>query len=768
MRLAVLAFLGGVLSVQFSPALPPPVWGLLLVPALLAVLRWRRFLPVVFVLFGVAWTGWRAGLVLSDALPPVLEGRDLVIEGHIADLPRAGERGQRFAFDVEHATLDDRGVTIPHRVLLSLYDRSFAPAVGDRWRLTVRLKQPHGFQNPGGFDYEAHLFQERIRATGYVRRDPAPTPLPDDGHAYRLGRARQWLGEAMRAALPEHAFVPMLVAFVNGDEQGITDEQWRVLQRTGTTHLIAISGMNIGLVAGFVFFLAGRLWAWPGRTVLLWPAPKVGAAAALFAATGYAALAGFAIPTQRALVMVCALMLGLVLSRRASSSHLLAAALFAVLLYDPLAAMSAGFWLSFVSVAVILFFLHGERRDARRWLQWGRLQWAITLGLLPLTVLLFQQVPLAGPLANLLAIPAIELAVIPLSLVGALLLSLGLGALAAYALALAAAVLQWLWIPLAGLAGYDALQWTQHQPTGWVLVAAVIGTAWLLAPRGWPARWLGGVWLLPMFLVRPPTPPAGEVWLTLLDVGQGLAAVVRTQHHVLVYDTGARFSDRFDAGRAVVVPYLRSRGMRAVDMLIVSHGDNDHIGGAGSVRAGVPVRETLSSVPERLPGAVRCRRGQQWQWDGVTFTMLSPADIGAHGNNACCVLRVAGGHGTALMPGDIEAVAERELVARYGGALSAQVLIAPHHGSKTSSTAEFIDSIRPRYVLYPVGYRNPYHHPHPRVAARYAASGSTPYASAGEGAIEIRLGADGPRVSRYRETARRYWFAPQLAAEQGL
>lgn len=765
MRLSVLAFLGGVLVVQFSPALPSLSWTWLLLPAGLAAIRWRHLLPLIFFILGLAWTVWRAGLVLGETLPPALEGRDVIVEGHIADLPREGERGKRFDFDVEHAALEGH-LSVPRRILLTVYEPGFEARVGDRWRLVVRLKQPHGFQNPGGFDYEAHLIQERIRATGYVRKKPEPVRLDPDGHSYPVGRARQHIGDAIRAALPEHPFLPMLVAFVNGDEQGITNDQWRVLQHTGTAHLIAISGMNIGFVAGLAFLLGARLWAWPGRTVLVWPAQKVGALVAILAAASYAALAGFAIPTQRALIMVGVAMLGVMVSRRISVSHLLAAALFVVLACDPLAAISAGFWLSFVSVAVILFYLHGAPSSG--WRQWGRVQWSVSLGLLPLTILLFQQVPIAGPLANLLAIPVIELAIIPLTLAGSSLLALGLNSLAGMLLRLAAIALGWLWVPLEWLAQPDVLQWTQHRPEPWSLAFAVLGMLWLLAPRGWPARWLGAVWLVPMFIVRPNPPQAGEVWVTVLDVGQGLAAVVRTRQHTLLFDTGPRFSERFDAGSAVVVPYLRSQGIDRLDMLVVSHGDNDHAGGAAALLENLQVDSLLTSVPDRFSGADACREGQRWSWDGVQFAMLNQTSGLIKENNAACVLLVVSAFGRALLPGDIEKEAEEALVARFGTDLAADAIVAPHHGSKTSSSALFVDAVKPRYVLYSVGYRNPYRHPHSDVAARYAKAGATAYDSATNGAIEIHFGRDGQVVSLYREKSRRYWFASHLAGETGL
>lgn len=764
----MLAFLAGILLVQQMAALPSLAWAWLLLPLALVAWRWPRIgLPMLFLLAGFLWVTLRAGSLLADRLPTALEGVDLRVEGRIADLPVASERGLRFAFDIERAWQGDQPVVVPRTVQLSIYGATPTLRVGDVWTFTVRLKRPHGFQNPGGFDYEAHLFQLRVRATGYVREhEPhrliAPLGTLADGMlpGYRLNRFRQALSTRIQTLLPDNTFAPMITAFANGDDDAIPDDQWQVLTRTGTGHLIAISGMNIGLVAGLVFFLVRWLWSFPGVTVLLVPAPLVAAGAALLAALGYTALAGFAIPTQRALVMLAVALGGVFLRRRTSPSVLLAAALLAVLLVDPLAVIAPGFWLSFAAVAVILYALSGA--DAKGWKErlvaWGRLQWAIAAGLLPLLLFLFQQVSLSGPLANLVAIPVVEMAVIPATLLGVAGSFFLPDSVAAWPFLLAAKAMAMLWPLLELLARVEGSQWIQHNPSLWTLGAALVGVLLVLAPRGVPARWLGLVWLLPMFLVRPSLPAPGEARVTLLDVGQGLSVVVQTAGHTLVYDTGARLSARFDAGRAVVVPFLRHAGVTRVDTLIVSHGDNDHIGGSASLLATMPVTRVLSSVPERLANAEGCRNGQTWEWDRVRFVILHPEpDSRLAGNNRSCVLRVESRFGKVLLPGDIAAKAERDLMLRAEGQLHADILVVPHHGSKTSSTETFLDTVRPRVALLPVGYRNRYHHPHPMVVARYRERGIALEDSATAGAITAEIGNQGLQLSRYRETQRRYW-----------
>lgn len=781
---------------QQLAALPSPWWALLLVP--IGLLAWRRptWLTPWFFLAGVVWVTLRAGAILQDELPSDLEGRDLLVQGHVADIPQFTDYGLRFLFDVSTARLNDRSVRVPRRVQLNLRSYNNADSAmparlraGEAWRFMVRLKRPRGFQNPGGFDYEAYLFRQRIRARGYVRTRHEPARLagqvPGFARAagYAIARARQDIGDHIRRLLPGNAYAGIITALVNGDRRSISDDQWLVLRRTGTLHLVAISGLHISLIAGLAYFLGRYLWSVPGTTVLRLPAPAFGALCALAAAVLYAALAGFVIPTQRALIMLAVAMSGVLLRRRFASTQLLAVALLLVLVHDPLAVMATGFWLSFAAVAIIVFAVNDTSGARSLWRKWGYLQWAIALGMLPLMLLLFQQVSLVAPIANTLAVPMFSFLVVPLSLAGIAAQATLPQALAGVLFQSAAWLLDLLWQVLGLLSQWEYGQWTQHRPPWWAVACGAIGVALLLAPRGTPARWVGAVWLLPLFLVRPPGPQPGEVWFSLLDVGQGLAAVVRTQHHVLVYDTGPRFSATFDTGAAVVVPYLRANGVARVDTLLLSHGDNDHVGGARSVLRAYPASTVLSNVQLEGITPQPCRAGRSWRDGEVEFEVLSPPeDIEsvsaialeevrsqagarrrrrrARGNDLSCVLRVRSPYGNILLPGDIEALAEHALIERYGSGLASTVLVVPHHGSKTSSTTPFVAAVRPTHALFPVGYRNRYRHPHRDVVARYGEADAARYDSAAHGAIEVRLGAQGITLNVYRETHQRYWFTP--------
>jgi len=762
-------FLLGVLAVQFLAELPSPFWSLVLVPLALVAMRWPRWsLPVLFLAAGFSWAVIRSDAVLRQELPASLEGTDLTIDGRIADLPSPLERGVRLVVDVEPAgNVADRA-PVPRRIQLNRYGHGEQFRVGDLWRFTVRLRRPHGFRNPGGFDQEAHLFQQHIRATGYIRDLPAPrllTSLERSGGwlpGFRLNRYRQQLSERIRTLMPDQPMAGLIVAFANGDDDGVPAEQWRILTRTGTSHLVAISGMNIGLVAGLAFLLVRATWVWLGRASLWIPAPQVATVGALAAATGYAALAGFAIPTQRALVMIFTILAGRLIGRDLELTASLALALLAVLLVDPLAVLSPGFWLSFLAVAVILLVIQSTERSSRkaRIIAWGYMQLAITAGMIPVLLYLFQQVSVAGPLANLVAIPVVELVVIPATLIGVTATMVLPEFLAGLPFRLAATALEWLWPVLDWLGSGRYAMWIQAPPPLWSMVAATLGTAILLLPRGFPMRWSGVFWWLPLLLARPPSPAPGAIWLTMLDVGQGLSVVVRTAQHTLVYDTGARYSNRFDAGQAVVVPYLRQVGVARLDLLVVSHGDNDHIGGAASVVSAYTPDRILTGVPERLSGAARCEMGETWTWDGVRFRMLGPQPIrGRRGNNASCVLMVEGAGGKILIPGDIGARAERDLMIEDYDGLRSTVLVVPHHGSRSSSTESFLDAVQPQAALLSAGYRNRYGHPHRDVVARYRERGIRILDSATSGAVEMRFESIPGRFteSRYREERRRFW-----------
>lgn len=732
---------------------------------------------------GFSWASIAGHQLLAGGLPSALEGQDVIVEGVIASLPEPaamspskGQSRSRFHFVPDSLHWQGEPQPLPTKLLLSWYQNPPILHAGERWRLKVRLKRPHGFMNPGGFDYEAWLFQQGIRAKGYVRvpgkRNRAENinqRLAPAASAYPVHQLREGLRARIQAALQQHPLSGIVLALAIGDRQLIDRDQWQVLMRTGTNHLVAISGLHVGLVAGFAFFLMRRLWRTSASLVNRWPAAKAGAIAALLAAAIYALLAGFSVPTQRALVMVAVVMLAVLLQRQTRPSSMLALAMILVLGIDPLAVLSPGFWLSFGAVAVILYGMSGRLAMRSAWWKWGRVQWLVAVGLFPALVLLFQKASIVAPLANLLAVPWVSLVTVPLTLLGSLLLGV-LPVVGEWLLGLSLWSLDGLWWWLEMLSQWSFAQWQQAAPVGWALGVSLLGIAWLLAPRGVPARWVGAVWLLPLVFVSPVSLPQGEARFTLLDVGQGLATVVQTQNHVLVFDAGPRFSSGFNTGEVVVAPYLLAQGRNYIDTLIVSHADNDHIGGVASLLASLPVQQVLSSEPQKILGAKAqaCKVGQQWQWDGVQFEMLSPVQGLYTGrrkrNNSSCVLRIQAGKHSVLLTGDIERAAEQEITQRLAEKLKSDVLVVPHHGSKTSSSVAFVASVAPDIALFPVGYRNRYGFPKNDVVQRYRDRNIRLFDTANHGAIEILLGGETGlnRIASFRQQAARYWHQRPL------
>lgn len=773
MRLNILAFAAGVLGLQLQPELPAwapwAIGGLLLA---LPVWRWPNWLTKGLALvgcfaLGLAWASWRADIRLADQLAVAGEGQDVEVVGVVASLPQDFSHGTRFEFDLENGQKNGPTVAfaVPRRVMLSWYqgrrdDEQFARQPvrpGEQWRFTVRLKRPHGNANPGGFDYEAWLLERNIRATGYVRPNP-PQRLSEMVRQpnYAIERLRFNIRASFARLLPEESnpWAGVLVALAVGDQKAINGELWTTFNRTGTTHLMSISGLHVTMVAALFGWLVSFGWRRAPRLVLLLPAQKAGLLAACAAALFYSLLAGFAVPAQRTLIMMLVAGAAMLSGRLVAPSRILALALLVVLLFDPWAVLAAGFWLSFGAVGALLYVGSAQVGEAAGWRErlrsWGVVQWAATLASLPILLLVFQQFSLVSPLANAVAIPVVSFIVTPLALLGALLPWWPI-------LAMAHQVMAWLMLFLEWCASWPV--WLAPAPPWWVAVAAGVGVAVCLLPRGLPGRWLGALMILPALAWPIDRPADGDAWIDVLDVGQGLASVVRTRNHALIYDPGPLYSAESDAGQRVVVPYLRFLDIDRVDMLMVTHRDTDHSGGTASVRAALAVGEVRSSLPGL--GGQLCTAGQRWVWDGVAFEVLHPSTEAYAGtgkaNHLSCVLRVEAGGRRLLMTSDIEAPDEAALLARYPGQLAADVMLMPHHGSKTSSTPDFLKAVGATQAVIPVGYRNRFGHPKDEVVARYEAMGAQLWRTDRDGAVRIALAGNGVAVSGWRHERRRYW-----------
>ncbi len=787
-------------------------------------------------------TGWRASRYAASILPAHWQQRDIVVQGHITGLPQWQPDGARFTFAVEQATLDGQAISLPKHISLAWYmpraNAANTPqtvtnhatnhvtdsrppghaaafpnaasarcavcvAPGERWRLTVRLKQPHGSRNPFGFDYERWLWEQGLGATGYVRAATPHAAPEKTGQAHPLDvrvwrdRARLHVREAVYrtllpsanrptpAARPQEAGSPhsapatplaesaagIVAALLMGDQRAISQPDWAVFRTTGVSHLLSISGLHITLFAWLAGMLIQTLWRQSARvgwtTPCLWlPAHAAAWWGGVALAAAYAWFSGWGVPAQRTCLML--LCMALLRSRGLAWPwpSTLASAAAAVLLLDPWALLQPGFWLSFVAVAVL--FGSGNRPPpaAALWHQklragirtFAHAQLTITLVLAPLTLLLFGQVSVVGFVANALAVPLMTFIVTPLALAGVVWPALW---------QLAAWLLQGLMLGLHHLA---ALPWASYQAAiaPWWAGALGVACGWVAMQR-LPVVWrlAAALGLLPVLLWQAPRPAQGQFELLAADVGQGSAILVRTRTHSLLFDTGPQYSATSNAGERVLVPLLDALGEQP-DWLLLSHQDTDHIGGATALLAARPHMQLLGSISadhplQQIRPVMPCTAGQAWQWDGVSFAILHPseheqANPQLASNAVSCVLHISNGQRSALLAGDVGTAQENAIIARQQAApatLQADILLVGHHGSKTSTGTAWLDAVQPRWAVIQQGYLNRYRHPHPTVLQRLQERRITTILSESCGAawwysINNQLHCE-------REQNRRYW-----------
>ena len=746
---------------------------------------------------GVAYAGWRAALRVAEAFDRADEGRDLRVVGVVATMPAEYERAVRFEFQVERAWAGSRErpqpVRVPARISLGWTGAPETLLAAQRWELGVRLKRPHATANPAGFDLEELLFERDLRALGSVRGGTEEARLLDErvADAWALvDRARQVLRTRLHRALQGCRYAPVLIALAIGDQAGIGTADWALFNRTGIGHLISISGLHVTMLAGLGAQLGAAAWRRSGRLLRLAPLPVARAVAGAATAFAYCMLAGWGVPAQRTFVMLSTFAVATALRSQVSGPGALAASAVAVVLLDPWCVVSAGFWLSFGAVATILFAMQGRVVHAApgwrdRLSVAVRVQWTVTLGLVPATILIFQQVSLVSPLANAIAIPAVSIVIAPLALAGtaALLLPSPLSVVGDWSLAAAERLFAWLAAGLEPLAASPLASVAVSAPPAWTVPIAVAGLAWWIAPPGWPLRAAGVIGMLPMLAWPRASPAPTELWVTALDVGQGMALVVESGGHALLFDAGPSFSPEADAGARVVVPYLRWRGIARLDLVVISHLDNDHSGGARAVLSSVTTGALWTSIDARDPvlaggpAALRCEAGQQARYGPLRVEVLQPP-AGSYErrlstNQRSCVLRVEAAGRSVLLTGDVPVREERAFVAA-GRLRPVDLLVAPHHGSHTSSSETLIAAAQPRWVSIQAGYRSRFGHPHPSVLLRYERLGVHVVRSDRDGAVTWRLRADGAdEVEGWRESHASYWNdqpqdPPGLAASARL
>ena len=784
--LPALLVLAATLQTQWQATLPH--WWVLAMAAAATVLalwlawrsaRWRGA-GLLLAVLAATWllANVRAQARLDDALPEAWAGRDIEVIGRVVDLPRIDTRSVRFEWVTE--TVLTPGARVPERVLLSRWvpHRGAAAssgaeasaegsqvarpmAAGERWRLTVRLKPAAGLHNFHGFDYESWLFAQGIRATSTVRHGEYL------GEAWRLdarlAAMRESVRQRMLGELGDHTQAGVLVALAIGDGSAVSPEQWQRYRDTGVMHLMSISGLHVTLFAGLAAWLATRLWQRAPPIMTRLSRRRFAGLAAGACAVAYVALAGWGLPAQRTLYMVLAMAWAAWRGERWFGLRPLATALVVVCWLDPWCVLQIGFWLSFGAVGVLIYCGSGRLQQRVGWREAVASQLAMTLSLMPPTLYLFQQTSWVGPLANVIAIPVVSLAITPLALFGAF---PGL----TWLLPLGAWLMDWLDSLLVLLLRLPAPLVDVAAPGLAVAAVAFVGALLVLSPLVGPRRWIGLLGLVPLFASAIQRPGQGELRVTVFDVGQGQSLLLQTARQAVLFDAGPKLGAD-DAGARTVIPQLRALGVRRLDHVIISHNDIDHRGGAASVLAALPVgrllhtdREGLIEAPPGMPRTF-CLAGMAWQADGVRFEFVHPApeDLASEmdDNEVSCTLRVSTPAGSVLVPGDLEKAGEAALLARVAGQgvrLGSDVILVPHHGSRHASSLRFLDAVDAAIAVYPVGAANRYGHPAPLILDRFAARGAAQWRTDCDGAVQLELSRDGYwRVSASRLAAPRYW-----------
>ncbi|MDC9714290.1 MAG: DNA internalization-related competence protein ComEC/Rec2 [Gammaproteobacteria bacterium] len=750
----------GLFSLKNTLQISPVEWGLFFTLILAISISFKRYkalsLNLATLVLGFVWMSLISTQVLNTQIKDIYLNKPILITGEIVELPEKTTHNTKFIFK---ASSPFQG-----RLKLAWYNRpdelKKAPNLhtGDTWRLLLKLKHNNGYQNLGGFDYEKWLFYKRISATGYVRSSPANQRINTADKTLSTDRLRQNIRHSLAPILEKQEFGGVINALIIGDRSLITNKHWLLFRATNITHLSVISGLHIGLISGFVFLLVQFLWRYSTRLSLMVPAPIIGAYFGLISAFLYALIAGFSVPTGRAFIMASVVFASIIFKRHHNVWQLYGVALLLVLLNNPLSVFSVGFWLSFYVVAIIIY---GVRQyQSKPWFyRLIYIQLLISIATLPLTVWFFSSGSALSPIANLIAIPVFSFIVTPLSLIGALLTFSGLSYLSEISFSIANQALIYLSYMLEYLQQFDFNQWHYAQ-TSLIDLTLFIGIAFIaISPKALKLRWLSAPMLVLMLFAPNDYIEDNSVLITTLDVGQGLASVVQTKNHTLLFDTGAKYRSGFNLGDSVITPYLQAKHIRHLDKVIISHGDNDHIGGLDNILDNFKVSEILTSVPEKIQRTtLDCQTGQNWQWDGVIFEILNPdKNTYFKDNNTSCVLKISTSKYSMLLTGDIERKTERHLVKNNKEKLKSAVLLSPHHGSKTSSTQAFLDAVSPSLVIVSSGFKNRFRHPSQAIIQRYQSNNIKILQTSCSGQIDILL-SNNIEFKEYRRDFSRYYL----------
>lgn len=757
------SFVAGVFICQQSAELPSIYWifsGFVLAALLSHKQKAFWNLAISFALFGFCWASLSAHLAMQNRLVPELVKETLLITGKVIDLPVEHHQGWRFTFKPYRASLDGRKVDLPDKIRLGWYRGSTTNLMsGQTWQLKVRLKPPVGTLNPGIFDYETWLYQEGIGATGYVLNDDANLMLDKADWYAGFGFFREKLRTAIRQYTDYPESAALMAALTVGDKSGITQSMWESFRRSGINHLVAISGLHIGMIAVAAYWLAGFIWRRSATLCLLLPAPHVQSVAAIVTAFLYAGLAGFSIPTQRAMIMLMVVMLARLWLVNLAPTKQLSLAVFFVLLLDPVSILGPGFWLSFIAVVAIYLAIQ-DASALSKLSQLLRMQWSITLLILPLSLYWFGQVSLISPLVNLVLVPLFSVLIVPAALLLAV-LNLFIYPLVGWPTELYLQLLENGLLILKTITSDARVSYTDTTVDSTKLLILLLPAVLWHLPWKRLSQSVSVLVLLFVLLIPGKHPVSENLKLTLLDVGQGLSVFIQQGSNTLLYDLGPRYGISGSATESIVIPYLKKQGIKHIDKLVVSHFDSDHAGDVQALIDEISVSEILSGEKTGLNVQVKpCVAGDHWQWSGTVFNILSPDRNDYQGNNASCVIRISIGQSDILLTGDIERKMEKYLLETQADKLASSIIIVPHHGSRSSSMQSFVNTVNPEIVLNSSGYLNRYRFPDKKVKQRWLETGSYFLDTAIQGAVELELDKQGEVVtlSASRQDFQKYWY----------
>ena len=746
------AFGLGVAVLQIFPQIPDLTFSIfLLILCIFVIYRFSKTALFFAAIIGFAYSSLFANAYLLNRLSLEKSGNAGIATVQIIDLPKYDV--DQWQFQALVLESDDFSELEGKKIKLSWYRTEQHIITGDIWKLQVKLSIPNGVQNPGGFDSEQRALQQNWVAQGYVKKQAEYLTYKNS-----IDRYRSRISQQIETALTK-GNARFIQALALGDTRAITDQDWEILRRTGITHLIAISGFHVGIVALFAVYCSRLFYKALPRLALTVPWPHTCAWVSIISSFLYTAIAGFAIPTVRTALMIAVLMLAKVLYRHVSSIHAVAISLFFILLWEPFSILSAGFWLSFSGVLLLIAFMPNTNKP-NKIIAFIRAQWVVSLGLLPLSIGFFSQTTIIGPLVNLIAIPWISLVVVPMALLGVL-----------FSWIPPLAVLFWncayqcmygFWIVLEYL---QKMHWASiniAQVNIITITLAIVGVCLCLLPKSFPAKYLGVFLILPLFFQANEQIPENSIRLSVIDVGQGLSVLVRTKSHQLLYDTGAGNNSGFSRGTSTLVPALNALQIDYLDKVIISHGDNDHYGGLAGLQKSIHINQLEASRNSIKQSFDDCIQGNSWQWDGVRFTYLWPKlEMSNKKNDQSCVLQIEANGKTVLLTGDISKDSEYALIEQYGNQLQSDIVVVPHHGSKTSSSIDFLNMVKPQIAIVSSGFQNRFNHPNQKIVDRYLNFGVNVVNTADLGWIELQSTSSGWQWKhRERTDNKKYWQRP--------